>query len=167
MALSHELAAALVPELIANDLTVSVAESLTGGLVMAALTQVPGASACVRGGIVAYATDLKARLLEVDGKLLARAGPVDPEVAAQMAQGVARLCGADLGLATTGVAGPAELNGVPVGTVYVAAHNQRTGRTTVRALELPGDRDKIRVNSVTEVLGLARVVVKDHSLERE
>lgn len=100
--------------------TVAVAESLTGGMVCAALVEVPGASAVVRGGVVAYATDLKHRLLEVDGDLLARTGPVHADVAAQMALGVREVLGADWGVATTGVAGPGAADGAPAGRVYLA-----------------------------------------------
>ena len=113
-------AVAAVAALTAAGLTVAVAESLTGGSVVEALVRVPGASACVRGGVVAYATDLKATLLGVPADLLAERGPVDPDVAAAMADGVRRRLGADLGVATTGVAGPEPQGGRPVGTFYVA-----------------------------------------------
>ena len=98
----------------------ATAESLTGGLVCAALTDVPGASAVVRGAVVAYATELKAQVLGVDPDLLATGGAVQAEVARQMATGVCRVLGADVGVATTGVAGPDPQDGHPVGTVFVA-----------------------------------------------
>lgn len=82
--------------------TLAVAESLTGGLLSARLVDVPGASLVHRGAVVAYATDLKARLLGVDDDLLTQRGPVDPDVALQMADGVRERIGADVGLATTG-----------------------------------------------------------------
>ena len=113
-------AAGLVFALGEHGQTVAVAESLTGGMLCSALVEVPGASAVVRGGVVAYATELKHRLLGVDAGLLAAHGPVDPEVAAQMAHGVRELLGADWGLATTGVAGPGPQDGIAAGTVYVA-----------------------------------------------
>ncbi|WP_432088230.1 CinA family protein [Streptomyces sp. bgisy095] len=100
--------------------TLAVAESLTGGLVAAELTGVPGASASFRGSVTAYATALKHELLGVDAVLLAERGAVDPEVASQMAAGVRARLGADWGIATTGVAGPEPQDGQPVGTVYVA-----------------------------------------------
>ncbi|MFE5832691.1 CinA family protein [Streptomyces sp. NPDC056508] len=100
--------------------TLAVAESLTGGLVAAELTGVPGASASFRGSVTAYATALKHELLGVDAALLAERGAVDPEVASQMAAGVRARLGADWGIATTGVAGPEPQDGQPVGTVYVA-----------------------------------------------
>lgn len=105
-------------------LTVAVAESLTGGQLAAALTAVPGASAVFRGSVTAYATDLKAAVLGVDGILLDQVGAVHGEVASQMAEGVRRVCRADIGLATTGVAGPEPQDGQPVGTVFVAVAGQ-------------------------------------------
>lgn len=100
--------------------TLAVAESLTGGLVAAEITAVPGASKVFRGSVTAYATELKNELLGVDVTLLAERGAVDPQVAAEMAAGVRKALGADWGIATTGVAGPDPQDGQPVGTVYVA-----------------------------------------------
>jgi nicotinamide-nucleotide amidase len=142
----------LVQRLTTAGQTVAVAESLTGGLVTAALTELPGASLVVRGGVLAYATDLKAQVLGVDEGLLARAGAVDADVAEQMARGVRALMGTTYGLATTGVAGPDEADGKPVGTVYVAVAGP--GSSRVRALSLPGDRGQVRAQSVLAVLGL-------------
>ena len=116
----------LVALLIAQGRTVATAESLTGGLVCAALTSVPGASACVRGGIVSYAVAVKADVLRVDAAVLERQGAVDPAVAVQMAVGARRLLGADYAVATTGSAGPdpdpgGTLTGpVPPGSGFVA-----------------------------------------------
>lgn len=104
--------------------TIAVAESLTGGLLAAAITGVPGASAVFRGSVTAYATDLKASILGVDANLLDEVGAVHAEVARQMAIGVRRLCGADIGIATTGVAGPLPQDGRPVGTVFVSVAGQ-------------------------------------------
>ncbi|WP_019634004.1 competence/damage-inducible protein A [Actinomadura atramentaria] len=100
--------------------TVATAESLTGGLIGGELTRMPGSSATYAGGVVAYATELKHRLLGVPAELLAEHGAVHPEVAARMAAGVRDRLGADYGLAVTGVAGPESQDGRPVGTVYVA-----------------------------------------------
>ena len=118
--MASRAAADLVARLSAAGQTVAIAESLTGGLVAAALTDIPGASVVVRGGVLAYATDLKSQVLGVVESLLARAGAVDADVAEQMASGVRSLMGATYGLATTGVAGPDQVEGKPVGTVYVA-----------------------------------------------
>lgn len=96
----------LITALVARGATVATAESLTGGLVCAALTSVPGASAVVRGGLVSYAVSVKADLLGVDPGLLERQGAVDPAVAVQMAIGARRLLASDYAIATTGSAGP-------------------------------------------------------------
>lgn len=139
--------------------SVGVAESLTGGLLAAALVEVPGASASVRGGILAYATDLKHSLLGVESALLESVGPVHPEVARQMAEGVRRALGrdgvpVDVGIATTGIAGPDSPDGQPVGTVHIAVATP-TG-TQVASLALTGDRAEIRAESVRRALRLAR-----------
>ncbi|WP_069169096.1 CinA family protein [Streptomyces griseus] len=133
--------------------TLAVAESLTGGLVAAELTSVPGASESFRGSVTAYATALKERLLGVDGTLLAERGAVDPDVAGAMAAGVRQALGADWGVSTTGVAGPAPQDGKPVGTVYVAVSGPG-GVQKVAELRLNGGRADIRKESVRSVLDL-------------
>ena len=132
--------------------TLAVAESLTGGLICAALTAVPGASAVLRGGIVAYATDLKSRLAGVPQPLLDSHGPVHPSVAAAMAEGVRVRLGATFAVATTGVAGPEPQGGQPVGTVHFAV--SADGDTVVRTVALSGDRAEIRDRTVVASLGL-------------
>lgn len=112
--------AALIHDLTARELTVATAESLTGGLLAALLTETPGSSAVFRGGIVCYATDLKTSLVGVDSALLGQVGAVHPDVAAQLARGAARTCGASIGLGLTGVAGPDPQDEQQVGTVFVA-----------------------------------------------
>jgi nicotinamide-nucleotide amidase len=149
---SATLAADLVGRLTFSGETVAVAESLTGGLVAAAFTDVPGASLVLRGGVVSYATDVKAQVLGVDEALLARAGSVDAEVAEQMASGARSLMGATYGLSTTGVAGPDPVDRKPVGLVYVAVVGPAASR--VRALDLAGGRSAIRAQSVQAVLEL-------------
>lgn len=136
-----------------RGLTLAVAESLTGGGVVSALVGVPGASAVVVGGVVAYATRIKSELLGVDPGRLERTGPVDVQVAEQMARGVAALMGADLGLATTGVAGPGPADGHPAGTVHVAVASP--WGTVLRSLSLDGDRSAVREGATTAVLALA------------
>ncbi|MBK1788607.1 CinA family protein [Prauserella cavernicola] len=145
-------AARLVAELVRRGQTVATAESLTAGLVCAVLTEVPGSSAVVRGGLVVYATDLKESLAGVDGALLAEHGAVHPEVAAQLAEGARTRCGADWGLGLTGVAGPDPQDGVAVGTVFVAVAG--AGVRTTRTLRIDGDREAVRRASVTGALGL-------------
>ncbi|MEU0373001.1 CinA family protein [Streptomyces sp. NPDC006283] len=135
--------------------TLAVAESLTGGLVAAELTSVPGASKAFRGSVTAYATTLKRDVLGVDATLLEECGAVDPRVASQMAAGVRELMGADWGVATTGVAGPDAQDGQPVGTVFVAVAGPG-GTGKVAALRLNGDRGEIRRESVRSVLELLR-----------
>lgn len=147
-----ELARFIVELLTARGQSVAVAESLTGGLVAAALTSVPGASVVVRGGIVAYATELKAALLGVSTDLLARCGPVDPGVAAVMAAGVRARLGATYGISTTGVAGPGPADGKPAGTVFIAIDGP-FGPVT-KGLQLSGDRDHVRYETVWSVLSL-------------
>ena len=141
-----------VAALITHGLTVAVAESLTGGLVTARLVDVPGSSSALRGGIVSYATDLKHDLLGVDSGLLASRGPVDPDVAVMMAEGAAKRCHADLGLATTGVAGPEGQDGHAPGEVHIAVVG--ADLREVRSLELSGDRETVRASTVAAVLRL-------------
>ncbi|HET7475333.1 MAG TPA: CinA family protein [Dermatophilaceae bacterium] len=151
-------AADLVAMLTVAGRTLGCAESLTGGLVCAALTSVPGSSAAVRGGIVAYATAVKVSLLQVSATLLADRGAVDPDVVTQMAAGARRCLGADYGLATTGVAGPDSTDGKPVGTVYVAVAGPQASRA--QALRLQGDRTQIREQSVLAALELLRSTLR-------
>ena len=146
------LAARLVPALVERGLTVGTAESLTGGLVCAALTSVPGASAVVRGGVVAYASEVKADVIGVDRDLLAREGAVCEPVAAQLATGIRAVVGCSVGLSTTGVAGPEPADGQPVGTVFVGAGGP--WGILVERLMLTGDREEIRAASVLAVLTL-------------
>lgn len=140
--------------------TLAVAESLTGGLLAAELVAVPGASAVFRGGIIAYATDLKHTLLGVDPYILAGRGAVDREVAVQMARGVRDRLGAGWGLATTGVAGPDAQDGRSPGTVFVALAGP--GYTQVRCLSLTGDRATIRRSTVGAALDLTLAGLREH-----
>ncbi|MGN6742645.1 MAG: CinA family protein [Amnibacterium sp.] len=131
--------------------SLAVAESLTGGLLTDAFVQVPGASAVLLGGVVSYATELKHELLGVDAALLEAEGPVHPEVARQMADGVRRVLAvggriADVGVATTGVAGPDPQGGRPPGTVYVAV--AIGSRRIAAAGRFAGDRAAVRAAAV-------------------
>ncbi|MFJ4786838.1 CinA family protein [Streptomyces sp. NPDC088794] len=163
-------AADVVRLLTVKGWTLAVAESLTGGLVAADITSVPGASKAFRGSVTAYATELKHDVLGVDAALLAQRGAVDPQVAAQMAAGVRKALGADWGIATTGVAGPQPQDGKPVGTVFVAVdgpftvHSGSAGGGKVEALRLNGDREEIRRESVRSVLALLLAeLVSEHT----
>lgn len=140
------LVAAIHRRLRELDASVAAAESLTGGLVAAALTDVPGSSATFRGGVVAYATALKGRVLGVPADLLAERGAVDPDVAVLMARGAARLLDATYGVSTTGVAGPDPQDGHPVGTVYVAVGGAASAYAT--SAMLTGDRAAVRAATV-------------------
>ncbi|WP_278373489.1 CinA family protein [Brevibacterium casei] len=123
-------------------LSVASAESLTAGRFISALVDVPGASAVVRGGLVTYATDLKATLAGVDADRLEETGPVDPHVAAEMAVGAARACIADIGVSCTGVAGPDPQDGKEVGLVFTAV--AFGSRADVLEHHFTGDREAIR-----------------------
>lgn len=146
-------AAAVVSALRARQESVVTAESLTGGLVCAALTAVPGASAVVRGGVVAYAVAVKHEVLGVEGHILDGPGAVSRECAEAMARGGARRLGADWCVATTGVAGPDPSEGKPVGTVHVAVAT-REQAVAHRALTLHGGREQIRAATVSAALAL-------------
>lgn len=152
-----ELAAQIHEVLKRRGETVAVAESLTGGLLGATYTSVPGASATFRGGVTAYATLLKVELLGVPEPLLAAQGAVSPDVAAAMAAGARDRLGATFGLALTGVAGPDPQDGHPVGEVHVGLAGPEAG--VVRSLRLPGDRAAIRTAAVEDALALLRDVL--------
>ena len=150
-----DVGAEVIQRLTSRGLTIAVAESLTGGLLVAELIRTPGASAVVNGGVVAYNTALKHSVLGVDAGLLAERGAVDPEVAEQMASGVRSALAvegraADIGISTTGVAGPEPQDGKPVGTVYLGFATE-TEVVNV-ALRLSGSRDGIRKAVVSESL---------------
>jgi nicotinamide-nucleotide amidase len=138
--------------------SLAVAESLTGGLVCASLVEVPGASTVLRGCVVAYATDLKAALLGVDAALLAERGAVDADVAVAMAAGVRDRLTADVGIATTGVAGPDPQDGKAPGTVHVAVVTPDGVHRS--ELRLAGDRAAVRAATVDAALALALECVR-------
>ena len=133
--------AAVVRTLADAGLTIASGESLTAGLVAATLAEVPGCSVVLRGGVIAYQRDVKAGVLGVPTEALA-AGLVSREVAEAMATGAARVLGADIGVGTTGVAGPDPHDGQPAGTVWVAVAGPRG--VSARRLALQGDREEIR-----------------------
>ena len=150
-------AESLIADLARAGLTLAVAESLTGGAVAAELVSVPGASVVLRGAVVAYDTALKTSLLGVPAELLAQHGPVHAEVAALMAEGVRGTTAvgghpADIGVATTGVAGPDPQGDAPVGLVFVAVADAEG--TEVRELRFAGDRAEIRARALDAALEL-------------
>jgi competence/damage-inducible protein CinA-like protein len=138
-----------------RGLTVATAESCTGGLLAARLTERPGSSAWVLGGVTAYANSAKEQLLDVPPAVLAEQGAVSPEVAAALADGARARFGADIGVGITGVAGPGGgTPDKPVGTVHLCVAGP-DGRE-LRALRLPGSRTAVRERSVTMAMHLLR-----------
>ncbi len=154
----NDLAYELIQELGQLNLTISVAESLTGGLVAASLTQIPGASAVFKGGIIAYRDETKQQVLKVDPALITKFTSISEPVAQSMAINIREIMNTDIGIATTGVAGPDKSEGFAPGIVFVAIsigdHN------ICQKLELVGDRTQIRDQSVNEIfkLTLSQVV---------
>lgn len=143
-------AAEAVAALRAVGATLSCAESLTAGLLAATVASVPGASAVLRGGLVVYATDLKATLLGVPYEVLDRYGAVSEQCARAMATGAAARCGSTYALALTGVAGPDPQEGHPPGHVCLAL--AAPGGVRSRSVALPGDRDAVRTAAVEVAL---------------
>ncbi|TJZ75464.1 nicotinamide-nucleotide amidohydrolase family protein [Rhodococcus oryzae] len=139
-------AAELVSALTSRGQTVATAESLTAGLLAATIAGIPGASLVLRGGLVVYATDLKAGLAGVDPAVLASDGPVAASTARALAVGAQARCGADWGVGLTGVAGPDTHDGLPVGTVYLGIAGP--DGVSAERLELAGDRWAIRSGAV-------------------
>lgn len=143
----------------AGGRTIATAESLTAGLVAATLADVPGCSAVLRGGVIAYASEVKAQVLGIETTLLAHV--VSEAVAARLAERACAVLDADLGIGTTGVAGPDPLDGQPAGTVWIGVHDARHGRTRTRRLALDGDRAAVRAGTVTACLALAGEVLEE------
>lgn len=146
------LAAELTQALEARGESVSTAESLTGGLLCAYLTVAPGASKTVRGGVVAYMTDVKSSVVGVDEALLREHGAVAAPTAVALARNARRMFASTWALATTGVAGPTEQEGKAVGTVFVAAAGP--GVEAVVHLRLSGDRVRIREQSCAAAIAV-------------
>jgi nicotinamide-nucleotide amidase len=140
-----------------RNLTLGLAESVTGGLVAARLAAVPGASDALMGSIISYHADVKRSVLGVTAERV-----VSEECAKQMAEGARRVTGADVGLSVTGVAGPDELEGQPVGTVWFGLALPDRPAEAVRG-QLPGDRERVRQFSTISLLNLLRLRL----LERE
>jgi len=144
----------------------ALAESCTGGLISHLLTSIPGASDFLVGSAVVYANSAKTRLLGVSEDTLRGHGAVSPEVAAEMAQGVRRLCEVDVGVAVTGIAGPSGgTTAKPVGLVYWAVAHP--GGTIVRERVFPGDRNEIQIHAACSALDLARRVASGLPLGAE
>lgn len=138
----HHLAEQAVRQAMELKRTVATAESLTAGMVSAVLADTPGASGMLQGGVVAYQNSVKADVLKVPAELLASAGSVDNGVAAAMAEGARIALGADIGVSTTGVAGPEAHDGKPVGTVFIGVAT--AAGTTAYEYAFSGSRADIR-----------------------
>jgi nicotinamide-nucleotide amidase len=167
----EDVAAELVELLLTAGSTLATAESLTGGLVGAAITAVPGCSAVYRGGVVSYATELKAQLLDVDQALLDEVGAVDPKVARAMADGAARRLGADYAVATTGVAGPSAQDGKPPGTVFVGVCGPQGCVWFDASVDVDGptplSREAVRRTATLRALRRVRDVVREDVTEAD
>ncbi|GAA4041557.1 CinA family protein [Arthrobacter methylotrophus] len=146
----EEVAASAVYAAIERGITVATAESLTAGLVAATLADTPGASGMLQGGVVAYQNSVKAGILGVSGQLLSAVGSVDAEVAAAMAAGARRACGADVGVSTTGVAGPLPHDGKTVGTVFIGVAT--SSGAAAHSYSFRGDRPSIRAQATVAAL---------------
>ena len=148
-----DLAARLLDRLRDEGRTLATAESLTGGLVGASLTAVPGSSDVYLGGVVSYAISIKTAVLSVPEAVIEDHGVVSEECAIAMADGARALTGADLALATTGVAGPGPQDGVPAGAVWVAVSSG--AEHAAAELALSGGRDDVRRDAAAAALELA------------
>jgi nicotinamide-nucleotide amidase len=158
---NQRLEEAIVTALRTRRRTVAVAESLTGGLVAASLISVAGASEVIRGAVVAYATDLKADLLDVPAEMLEGDGAVAVSTAQAMAHGVRSRCRADFGVATTGVAGPDSQEGHPPGTMHLAVASDDAVRiASFEPFAQHRDRDTVRRIAVVRALDLLRRTVR-------
>jgi nicotinamide-nucleotide amidase len=136
-------------------LTIGVAESCTGGLLGGRLTAIPGSSAVVRGGVIAYHNDIKVERAGVDPSILAKRGAVSEEVVREMAVGARRYTRADIGLSITGIAGPdGGTTEKPVGTVWIAADVE--GDVRAQQLRLWGNREEVRARAAQWTLELLR-----------
>lgn len=147
------LASRLIAACAAAGVTIGAAESCTGGLIAAAITSVPGSSACFYGGVVSYDNSVKRNALGVPAGILESAGAVSGECAMAMAEGARRLLGVDIAVSVTGVAGPGGgVPGKPVGTVWFGLCAARGARSHVRRFD--GAREEVRARAVEHALEL-------------
>ena len=150
----------LVEALKARAVTIATAESCTGGLLGKSITDISGSSAVYPGGVISYCNRIKHEILGVDQELLDTLGPVSEPVARQMAEGVRRVIGADLGVGITGIAGPnSDDTGRPVGLVYVSASDCKT--TLVRECHFDGDRGAVRAQAAEAAADLALKLIEN------
>jgi PncC family amidohydrolase len=167
----EDVAAELVELLITRGSTLVTAESLTGGLLGAAITAVPGCSSVYRGGVVTYSTELKAQLLGVDRDLLDDVGAVHPRVVQAMAAGAARRLAAEYAVATTGVAGPSPQDGRPPGTVFVGVRGPAGLSWFDESLDVNGptplDREAVRRTTTLRALRRVRDMVREDMVRED
>ena len=149
-AMPFDQAGEILTTLRSANQTLATAESITGGLLSGALTDVPGSSDVFLGGVIAYSPVIKSKLLGVDSALIRAHGVVSKEVSLAMAAGACSRLGSDWAIATTGVAGPGESDGVAAGTVWIAIVGQSGGRITefTERLSLAGNRQEVRVSTI-------------------
>ncbi len=151
----------VVQTLIDRQWTIGTAESCTAGLVAAHLASVPGSSATLRGGVVAYANDIKSGIVGIDPGLIAAHGAVSPDVAIALADGARTTLGCDVGVGVTGIAGPGGGSAEkPVGLVHIAVTGPEGRRQTLER-RFPGDREAVRTNSAIAALHLVRLLLQD------
>lgn len=148
----NNLAFQVVEKLSEKKLTIATAESLTAGLVSSLLAEITGASKVLKGGIVAYQNEIKEKVLNIDPQIIIKHSSVSKEVALLMAENVRKLLEADLGVSTTGVAGPTTMGNKKVGTVFVAISFK--GHNMCLELNLTGDRQAIRQESCNKLFQL-------------
>lgn len=150
----------LVQELKERELSVATAESCTGGLLGKSITDISGSSAVYPGGVISYCNRVKHEILGVEQALLDRLGPVSMAVAQQMAAGVRRTVGADVGVGITGIAGPnSDETGRPVGLVYIGVSDGRTD--IVREYRFDGDRNAVRAQAAEAAAELALELIQE------
>ena len=147
----RDLSTAVGKSLLEREAAISCAESCTGGLLSSLLTDVEGSSAYMQGAVVAYANDVKEKLLGVKHETLEKYGAVSEETAREMARGAAKLMGTDIGVGITGIAGPGGgTQEKPVGRVYIAVAGPQGEQ--VRANDFCGDRDEVKLQAVSTAL---------------
>lgn len=156
-----DLETVVAEQLLQKQLTLAVAESCTGGMIASNLVEYPGISAALVEGCVTYSNEAKMHRLGVKAETLEKYGAVSEETAKEMAEGIARTSGADIGVATTGVAGPESSEGKPVGLVYIAIAYK--GKTEVYTCHFVGKRNKIRERAAYTALNRLRKGINDEA----
>ena len=152
------IASSVVKRLAKKKVTLSVAESITGGGLAAAITEVAGSSKVFLGGVIAYADEVKINQLDVDAKTLKKFTAVSEEVAKEMAIGVRKKFNSDYAISTTGVAGPGKAYGQKAGTVWIAIASKK--EVFAIALALSGSRDLIRHATIESALASFERILK-------